>query len=360
MAHLGSPHRLTLGRSFRAAALVGALAGVALVGAGVPAAAAPSDPLDPTTLAAAMLQEEDLATYDPDGEPEEISTDDVPAFAANDGIRELARTWYDMDRMSIVYDFRFQFPDEASAAAFLDGAEDILGETHNGSEQELPPVSPVPDTRYFVYHDTALGTGADGYAFLMHHGNIAAKVWVSGVDGNVSPEDAGVIAQAAAARMQQALGDEAAPDPSPTGDDAAIAELMSHIPKGLATSCGIDGDAPAPEAGELARIACFPSSDASVLFILHDSEASLDASFEIASMVAGIVGWEPADSCAAGGYEGTWKLGEETAGRLLCAGLLGTATITWTHPASRILATIRQADGDAAAAWELWLAAGPE
>jgi hypothetical protein len=360
MAHQGSRTRPARGRSFRAAAFVGALAAAALSGSALPATAATPDPLDPDTLVASMLQQEDVAAYASNGGVREIGTDDVPAFAAHDGIRELTQTWYDRERMSIVYDFRFQFPDAASAGAFLDDAEDGLGETHNGSVREEPPVSLLPDTRYFVYHDVALGTGTDGYAFLMHHGNIAAKVWVSGVDGNVTPADAGVIALAAAARMQQALGDEAGPDPSQPGGDAALAELMSHIPEALVGYCEVDGDAPDAEAGELARLVCFPSSDASVLFILHDSEASLDAAFDVASMVAGIVGWEPADDCEAGGYEGTWTLGGETAGRLLCAGLMGTATITWSHPASRILATIRQADGDPAAAWDVWLGAGPE
>ncbi len=360
MAHLGSPTRPVRGRSFRAAALVGALASVALTGAALPAAAATADALDRSTLVASMLQQEDVAPYASNGGGREISTDDVPAFAAHDGIRELTQTWFDRERMSIVYDFRFQFPDEASAGAFLDDAEEDLGETHNGSVREVPPVSPVPDTRYYLYHDAALGTGTDGHAFLMHHGNIAAKVWISGVDGNVTPADAGVIAQAAAARMQQALGDEADPGPSPSGGDAALAELVSHIPEGLIADCEVDGDAPDAEAGELARLACFPTSDGSILFILHDSEASLDAAFDISSMVAGIIGWEETDGCETGGYEGTWTLSGETAGRLLCAGLMGTATITWSHPASRILATIRPADGDPAAAWDMWLGAGPE
>jgi hypothetical protein len=360
MIHMASSRRPTRGRPVRAAALIGALAAVTLGASAYPAAAATTHATDRVTLVDSMLQAEDLAAYDPSGDVDDIPADDVPAFAAHDGIREVARTWYDMDRMSVVYDFRFQFPDEPSARAFLDDAEDDLGEVHNGSQREESPVTPLADTRYFVYHDTILDTGTDGFAFLMHHGNIAAKVWISGVDGNVSPLDAGAIAEAAAARMQQALGDVAGPEPSDSAGGDAVAALMAHIPAGLARECDVDGDAPDAEAGELARVLCTPSTEASVLFVLHDTEASLDAAFDIASMVAGIVGWEPADDCEAGGYEGTWTLGGETAGRLLCADLMGTATITWSHPASRILATIRQADGDPAAAWELWLGAGPE
>ena len=360
MVHMGSSERPTRGRSVRAVALIGTLAAISVVGSAYPTLAASSGVTDRATLVASLLQAEDIATYDPSGDAEDVSADDVPEFAANDGIREVARTWFDMDRMSVIYDFRFQFPDEASASAFLDDAQDGLGEVHNGSQREEPPLTPLPDTRYYVYHDTALGTGTDGHAFLMHHGNIAAKVWISGVDGNVSATDAGAIAAAAAARMQQAVGDEVEPAPSRPGDDADVAELRSHIPAGLVADCEVDGDAPDAEAGELARVVCTPTTEATILFIRYGSETSLDAAFDIASAVAGIVGWEPAESCEAGGYEGTWRLGEETAGRLLCAGLMGTATITWSHPESRILATIRQADGDAAAAWLVWLGAGPE
>ncbi|MET0773637.1 MAG: hypothetical protein ABWZ82_11165 [Candidatus Limnocylindrales bacterium] len=341
-------------------ALIGMLAAVSLVGSAYPALAASSGVTDRETLVSSLLQAEDIATYDPSGEAQDISADDVPEFAANDGIREVARTWFDMDRMSVIYDFRFQFPDEASALAFLDDAQDGLGEVHNGSQREDPPVAPLPDTRYYLFHDIALGTKTDGHAFLMHHGNIAAKVWISGVDGNVSPTDAGAIATAAAARMQQAVGDDVEPLPSQPSGDGPVAELMSHIPAGLASDCEVDGDEPDADAGELARVVCTPSAEASILFILYDGEASLDAAFDISSTVAGIIGWEPADSCEAGGYEGTWRLGEETAGRLLCAGLMGTATITWSHPETRILATIRQSDGDPAAAYQVWLGAGPE
>jgi hypothetical protein len=139
-----------------------------------------------------------------------------------------------------------------------------------------------------------------------------------------------------------------------------VTKLLSHVPVAVASDCLTDDAERDASAGELARVVCTTSEEASILFSLYDSETSLDAQFDIAVMVAGIVGWEPAESCEAGGYEGSWRLGEETAGRLLCVVQLGTANITWSHPASRILATIRQSDGDPAAAWQLWLVAGPE
>jgi hypothetical protein len=318
---------------------------------------------DRPTLVASLLQPEDVGGYAADGDIRDMSTDDVPAFAAHDGIREISMGWFDSDLLSAIYDFRFQFPDDASAGAFLDDAEDLLGEVSNGAVRQDPPVTPLPDTRYFVFHDTVLDTGSDGYAYLLHHGNIAAKVWISGVDGNVSPEDAGVIAQAAADRMVAAVGDAPTPDPgdtaTPSTDPGDVAELRSHIPAAVAADCAID-PARDPDYGELARVLCTQGDASSVLFSLYDSEESLDAAFDVAVMVAQIIGWEPAGSCEAGGYEGTWRLGEDTAGRLLCTLQMGTANIVWSHPATRILATIREGDADPEAAWQLWLAAGPE
>jgi hypothetical protein len=347
----------------RAVGIIALLAAAAVAGPTSITSAASIDPTDRAVLVESLLQPEDVATYAADGDVQDMSADDLPAFAAHDGIREVSNQWFNGDLESTIFDFRFQFPDERSAQAFLDDAEGDLGEVHNGSVRQDPPVAPLPDTRFYYFQDKVFGTDTDGYAFLMHHGNIAAKVWISGMDGNVGPEAAGGIAQAAAERMIKALGTEPAPTPDgsavPAADPADVAELMSHIPAAVASDCTTDPDRD-PEYGELARVECSQSADSSILFSLYDTAESLDSEFDVAVMVAQIVGWEPAESCEAGGYEGTWRLGDEEAGRLLCTVQMGTANIVWSHPATRILSTIRQGDGDPEAAWQLWLVAGPE
>jgi hypothetical protein len=345
-------------------AVVALVAAIVVTGAPGVAAQSPA-PTDRATLVASLLQEGDVPSYARSGDVEDLTTDDIPAFAAEGGIREVSGGWYDADRLSSIFDFRFQFPDEAAAAAFLDDAEDLLGEIQNGSERQDPPVTPLPDTRYFVYHDTLFGTGADGFAYLMHHGNIVAKVWVSGADGSVSADDAGAIALAAADRMRAALGDER-PTPSAsagtagTADPADVSELLSHIPAAVASDCVPDEAARAARFGEVARVVCTQSDVASIAFSLYDTTDSLDAAYDVAVAVAQALGWEAADSCEAGGYEGTWTMGDETAGQLLCVVQTGTSTIVWSYPVTRILSTIRETDGDPAAAWQLWLVAGPE
>jgi hypothetical protein len=317
-------------------------------------------PTDRQALVDSLLQAEDLASYDAMGEVEDVSADDLPTFAANDGIREVTRRWYDQDRMSIVFDFRFQFPDAESAESFLDATDDILGEVTNGSVRQEPPVRPLADTRFYYFEDAVLGTGTQGYAFLLRHQNIAAKVWVSGAHDSVSADEAGAIASAAADRMLTAVGDVPAPTPHGSGEPTALGELGSHIPAAVSADCAEEIPEGGFDEGELARLVCTRSVDSSIVYSLFDSTESLDGAFDVASAVAGILGWEPAGSCEAGGYEGTWTLGGAEAGRLLCVIQLGTANITWSHPATGVLAIIRQEDGDPAAAWQLWLVAGPE
>ena len=351
-------------RSLRVAGIIALLAAAAVAGPTSLVSAAPGTATDRGVLVGSCSRPRTSRHMPRTARSSDLSTDDVPAFAAHDGIREVSHTWFNDELMSTIFDFRFQFPDEGSAEAFLDDAEGDLGEVHNGSVSQVPPVSPLPDTRFYYFEDKVFGTDTNGFAFLMHHGNIAAKVWISGVDGNVSPSDAGEIAQAAADRMVKALGAEPVPtpggSPGPSADPADVAELLSHVPAAVAADCVADDAEREAGYGELARVVCPQSDVASILFSLYDTEESLDSEFDVAVMVAQIVGWEPADSCEAGGYEGTWRLGEETAGRLLCTVQLGTANVVWSHPATRILSTIRQTDGDPEAAWQLWLAAGPE
>jgi hypothetical protein len=173
--------------------------------AAVPSAPTPvttvASAVDPTSEAAvfaSMLQPPDVS---PGAESSGIGPDDdvdLPGWTENGGIRALSQTLFD-DAMT-VFDFRWQFPDAASASAFLDAAEADLSEVSDGSQAAAAPVTPVADTRYYTFSSN-LFTPVVGFNYLMRHENIVAKVYVSGPEGDVTEQDAARIAQAAGDRM---------------------------------------------------------------------------------------------------------------------------------------------------------------
>jgi hypothetical protein len=158
-------------------------------------------PVDSTSEAvafASMLQPADVS---PGAESSGIGPDDgvdLPGWTENGGIRALSQTL--TDDVVIVFDFRWQFPDPASAAAFLDAAESELSEVSIGSEAAVAPVTPVADTRYYTFSSN-LFTPVVGFNYLMRNENIVAKVYVSGSEGEVTEQDAARIAQIAGDRM---------------------------------------------------------------------------------------------------------------------------------------------------------------
>src|SRR3954468_23671350 len=86
-----------------------------LAGAGV----AIADPTDETVLGASLLQAGDVFPGSTTSGVAIGTTDDLPGFAANGGIREASQTWTTTEPAGLIFDFRFQFPDEAGAGEFL-------------------------------------------------------------------------------------------------------------------------------------------------------------------------------------------------------------------------------------------------
>jgi hypothetical protein len=231
----------------------------------------------------------------------------------------------------------------------------------------------LPGTRFYTYEDRILGTGTVGYNFLMAHGNLVAKVYVGGTGETLTQAQATTIAEAAAARMVAATGGVAPtstagpPSPaasaSPADREAALAELLSHVPAAVSETCVevTDESGPASDAGEVAEVRCAISDGAVLTFVLYGTEEAMAAAYETAREYARIFGsFSTGADCATGSQDGTWTVGGAEAGLLLCHQLEGAASIVWSHPATRILSIIRQPALDHAAAWDLWLIAGPE
>jgi hypothetical protein len=300
------------------------------------------------------------------------TADDLPAFAANGGIREASQTWTSVDPIALTFDFRFQFPDEASALAFLDASESDLGEVATGAV--LTPLldPPLPDTRFYL-SPTMAGFGG-GYNYLMHHGNLVAKVFVGGAPPDITPTMALGIARAAAARMVAALaavtpsiepGSSAGASPStvplPSPDPTAVAALLASVPPALAARCTTQPftDADGPREGELARIGCDATNGATITFAAFSDQESIDGAFAADEFVAQAFGTlSISGTCEGGGFDGRWTKDGADAGGLLCYSLPDAAIIDWSDPANLQVATVREPSGDSSAAWQAWLEAG--
>ena len=152
---------------------------------------------------AAMLQAGDVHRSAASQGVSSGQADDLPGYTANGGLREVRQTWNTDGPAQIVFDFRWQFPDADLAAAFLDAAEEVLGEVSTGAESQSLPrrQRPLPDTRLYTFVDTIFGTGTVGFNYLMRHENLVAKVYVSGEEDQLSRDRATEIARAAAERM---------------------------------------------------------------------------------------------------------------------------------------------------------------
>lgn len=324
----------------------------------LPAAAGQPDATDESVAIDAMLVADDVPWQgDPSGVTLETdpSVIDLPGYVENGGLRQVAQQWFSDETFAIVFDFRFQFPDAASAGAFLDASEEVLGEVASGAESQVPPVSPLEDTRYYRYEDKVLGTSTVGHNFLMRHENLVAKVYVSGAE--MSEDVASGIAQAAAGRMKGAVGDDPGESPVPSGsDDVSIDQLLTHVPSGIRASC----EPESPSVG-VVSVSCSQSDELIVGYTLFESIEAMDEWFDLTRLLVQANGADTAgDDCSTGPYDGTWTLGSEEAGRLLCFDADTNRAIVWSHPASLTVSRIDHSGGDKAAAWDLWLAAGPE
>jgi hypothetical protein len=125
---------------------------------------------------------------------------DLPAFAEQGGLRRAAQTIDPPGSEYTVYDFRYQFPDAESAAAFLEAEADGLGETHAGAVESTPPSQLGDETRYYTSH-TEIFVIQDSFNYLIRVENVVAKVWVGGDPEAINAEEALDIASSAWGRM---------------------------------------------------------------------------------------------------------------------------------------------------------------
>ena len=161
---------------------------------------------------------------------------DVASFEANGGVDAASQTWMAPEvtpdsEIVVVFDFRFLFPDEASAAAYLDAAEPTLSESSTGLALRTDGVTVGDDTRHYTGSLAQGNLTIESENVLFRMGPVVAKVYITGLD--VSFDDAAAIAAAAGARTGTWLA-EVAPGTSP----AAGSPLASERPMASGPSSG--------------------------------------------------------------------------------------------------------------------------
>jgi hypothetical protein len=150
---------------------------------------------------------------------------------------------------------------------------------------------------------------------------------------------------------------EPSPLPLRSPDPAAVEKLLASLPAPFARTC-----VPLPTDDELAAVSCAPAAGTRLSYRLMESAEALYGAYSWAATVAfGDGGMLPrTGACDDGGIQGMWPADGEPIGRFLCYERSGEASITWTHDALRTIAYLGVANANHAAAYELWLTAGPE
>jgi hypothetical protein len=144
--------------------------------------------------------------------------------------------------------------------------------------------------------------------------------------------------------------------PIRTPDPGAASVLLGHIPDWIQDTCQ-----PEVVQFEEARALCRPAAYATLTYRYFDSPYAASAAFSWARTFAAEAGTMPGNgTCRDGGYLGSWPEGSaQPAGDLLCYQNGEIANIVWSDEGSHIIAYLDVINAGHAAAYDLWLTAGP-
>jgi hypothetical protein len=193
------------------------------------------DPAARDTLVATLLEARDIPEGLEAAEIEESDEVDDPAFAANDGIRVMRLIWRGStdDPIQAVYDYRYQFPDASSAAAFYVDAEDFLAETNVGMDEQRRFDPDELGEEAVLYTGEVEGIDGFNYNYLTRVGNVVGKIWQT-VPSTQDPDVPGAVASAAAGKLRSVLGIEAPEVEFPNEEEA---QVLKWIPAPIKPSC---------------------------------------------------------------------------------------------------------------------------
>ncbi|CAN5526013.1 hypothetical protein BH20CHL6_BH20CHL6_10930 [soil metagenome] len=311
-------------------------------------------PTDQLSLRGSLLTSSDLPPGAEPGPVDVFPSDPSPAFAANEGVRAVAREWRAQGLIRQIADLRWQFPSSEQAAAFLTADEERLAEASSGLELD-PEAQPIGD--HFRLYRGIRGEGdaaTRNFNFLFTTGNLVGKVLVVG-DPGFTREDALPIARAAQARMAAAVRGELNEGLFP---NAAEILVLERIPSDIRDNCTRPF---APElAGAVVTIDCRPAEGADL--VSYGQYASHEDMVEAYQRTVDFFAVPEGGDCATDGRaEHPYAIEGESVGRIMCAQAPnGSAVIHWTDERLDIRGVAYRRDGDQAALFDFWSAgAGP-
>jgi hypothetical protein len=145
---------------------------------------------------------------------------------------------------------------------------------------------------------------------------------------------------------------------APATEDAADAELRSHIPASIVSTCRRATDA---EPGSVAAFNCTYRRIVGLQYNLFATSAEMEEGYRVVKRRYGLAGATPGESCARGGFEGDYKPEDRVVGHVLCFIDDDVAAIVWTHDELDILSFAYRDDKNLVTLFEAWRAGvGPD
>jgi hypothetical protein len=138
---------------------------------------------------------------------------------------------------------------------------------------------------------------------------------------------------------------------------AAVA-LMQHVPADWQPLC-FEGIPSFADTGAQANITCQLDGGKSDFaeYTVFDTKANMDAAYQ--TRVDAWATDTDVQNCDSGPDEGTYSVGGQTVGRILCAPQTTGTRLDWTLDSELILSTLTDFEGSYVDMYADWLVAGP-
>lgn len=203
-----------------------------------------------------------------------------------------------------------------------------------------------------------LGTDAGGLQLQLELAGAGVVATFTGDEGPGSFDRVGAYAEALVDGYSASLDNVNAFGGTGAGAMSLAAQmLLLHVPEAWRANCQ-ETPPPTFEAGALASLSCSPDGVGADIadYVQFDSQASMDAAYQTRVTYFSVAA---TGSCSTGPNEGSYTIGSESVGRVLCAPQTAGIRFDWTDDQLNILTTLTDFDGSYAETFESWQQAGP-